>query len=298
MDRSKTIHSLRVQLAAARSPCRHASVATPLGMLRMGSIHEWIGPDTNAPSSGSGSAPGSAPRSAPRSASWSAPICVLVGLARAITKARHASGILLWVGARCHPTPQTLIARETHPATGQTRADRSLLDRSVFIDAPDAATRLWAIDVALRSSAIACVVGDAQHFDMAATRRLQLAAEQTGTVALLARPYAERRTLSAASSRWLVTPAPRVTAPHVHPSKERSRSPCWQIELLRQKGLGLDHPHDAKQAIQTPRDSHPSPLYMEWDHHACALIASSPLEHRPCVAPAEPQLPLRLAAGY
>jgi hypothetical protein len=222
---------------------------------------------------------------------------VLVGLARAISHARHESGILLWIGTRCHPTPQTLIAREPHAATGQTRTDRSLLDRSTFIDAPDAASRLWAIDVALRDSSVACVVGDAQHFDMAATRRLQLAAEQTGTIALLARPHAERRTLSAASSRWLVTPAPYTTTPDVHRGEGRPRSPCWRIELLRQKGLGLDQAHDAQQAPQRPRDSYASPLYMEWDHHACALIASSPLEHRSGVTPAEPRHALRLAAG-
>ncbi|MFO0874641.1 MAG: hypothetical protein U0575_11820 [Phycisphaerales bacterium] len=118
--------------------------------------------------------------------------------------------------------------------------DRTLLRASLFVDIaeriraggsnasgfgahePDA--RLWAIDLALRCTGVALVVADGRGLDMAATRRLQLAAEAGQTVGLLARAPDERATLSAAATRWLVRPAglhpplPRPTASISQPS--------------------------------------------------------------------------------
>ena len=55
-----------------------------------------------------------------------------------------------------------------------------VLDRCLFIDLPKRTAdrdRLWAIDLVLRSPAAGAVFADGCGFDMAATRRLQLAAE-------------------------------------------------------------------------------------------------------------------------
>jgi hypothetical protein len=100
----------------------------------------------------------------------------------------------------------------------------SLLPRSIFIDPPDDASRVWAIDLALRSSAADVVIADGSKLKMAESRRLQLAAARGRALGLLARPSWEGAELSAAATRWRVrrTPSP-------------SHAPRWIVELLRCK---------------------------------------------------------------
>ncbi|MHC5023559.1 MAG: hypothetical protein ACYTGG_06560, partial [Planctomycetota bacterium] len=104
-------------------------------------------------------------------------------------------------------------------------SSRLLLRRSLFVDPPDGAARLWAIDLAARCPAVAAVVADGRGLRLAHTRRLQLAAERSGSLVLLARPPGELRELSVAGTRWRL---------------ERTRSsganPRWRLELLRCKG--------------------------------------------------------------
>jgi hypothetical protein len=142
--------------------------------------------------------------------------------------------------------------------------DRTLLNRSLFINPPDLASRLWAIDVALRSPAVAMVIADGSRVDMAASRRLQLAAEASVAMALLARPAHELECLSAAATRWLVRPQPHI-ALHV-----TSARPRWSVELLRCKGVrpvGVS-PH-APSSVGTSAHVLPHALQrwaLEWDY--------------------------------
>ena len=70
------------------------------------------------------------------------------------------------------------------------------------------------------------MIADASGLSMAATRRLQLAAESGRSLALLARPPGERHELSVATTRWLVGWQPT-----------RLGRPRWSIELFRCKGV-------------------------------------------------------------
>ena len=160
-------------------------------LLRRGAFHEWFG----------------------------LPVAVLLGLVGAILPDVGQTRIL-WIGRRCWPYPPSLVGPS---------GDRQLLERSVFVDPPTRDERLWAIDVALRSSAALVVVADGAGLTMAGSRRLQLAAEAGGTVGLLARPPNERGELSAAATRWLVSPGP---VDGTNPAR-----PTWTVELLRRKGL-------------------------------------------------------------
>lgn len=109
---------------------------------------------------------------------------------------------------RHQPWPGTRSKKSSNAYTEEANpCDRSLLACSLLLDARDHAERLWAVDVCLRSPAVAAVIVDASGFDMAATRRLQLAAEsRQGALGLLVRPPHELSRLSAASTRWRVIP--------------------------------------------------------------------------------------------
>lgn len=223
-----TLASLRERLSVIE--CRTSTAAPiptgwhdldevfPSGGLIRNAVHEWIGLDPILAAS--------------HMSRWSPPLTVLVHLARqAIAMSlRDAAPLhLCWIGARIWPSAAALAGRG-----GST----DLLSRSLFVDAPDASARLWAADLALRSSAVLVLV-DGSGFDMAASRRLQLAAEAGGWLAHLARPPWERTELSSAATRWSI-------------ARERTEGdePRFGIRLLRSKGLRSMHALDRTFLVQ------------------------------------------------
>ncbi len=89
---------------------------------------------------------------------------------------------------------------------------------------------LWAMEEGLRAPVLAAVVGEVEKIDLAAARRLQLAAAASGTPALLLRPHADAAGPTAARTRWRLSPLP---GPAEGAVSDRSH---WQAELLRCRG--------------------------------------------------------------
>ncbi len=174
------------------------------GGLARGAVHEWFAAaDENGGDNVRGqSSPGHRGSHQP----WIAPLCILAHLAwQAVELSQSVQSRVLWIGRRCWPYPRVLVAA----GRSSRFAPSHLLKTSLFLNPPDRSTRLWAIDLALRSPAVALVIADGSGLDMAATRRLQLAAEAGlrgggGGIALFVRPPHEQRQLSAASTRWRV----------------------------------------------------------------------------------------------
>lgn len=173
------------------------------GGLAFGSVHEWLGvaPAVSAPR-----------RAAPE---WTPPLLILAHLAERASRAadgprRHT----VWVGRRVWLTGDALV-----------RA--GLLERALLLDPPDAGSRAWGIDAALRCPGVV-VVADGSGVTMAASRRFQLAAESGGALGLLARPPAETKRLSAAATRWLVAARPR-----------EGSALAWTVTPLRCRGAPL-----------------------------------------------------------
>lgn len=165
----------------------------PVRGLRLGATHEWLGYVTEGEEA------------------WLPPLTLLCLIAP------RAGSLSAFVGRRCWPCPTAL---------------GPLLGRSIFIDPPDDASRLWAIDQALRRPG-AVVIADAGRLNMAASRRLQLAAEAGGSLALLARPPWEHRVISAAETRWRVTPVGAGC------EDDPAGILRWSLELFRCKGAPL-----------------------------------------------------------
>ena len=181
----------------------------PQGLQR-GALHEWLGVAEVSP------------REKGRGAPWTPPLCLLVHLAwqalaypplpatcgvrgQVLTPLReNEGGVVVWIGRYCWPHPRVMVRREAGFNGAREAEGRMLLRRSLFADPSGTAARLWAVDLALRSPAVAAVVTDGRGFDMAATRRLQLAAESRRGMALLARPRDELSCLSVAATRWVV----------------------------------------------------------------------------------------------
>ncbi len=179
-------------------------------------------------------------------APWSPPIGMLLHIAQPDP---HSNPTTLWIGRELWPYG---------PALSQ------LAPASLFIDAPDAATRLWAAETALRSNAVGLVIADSRAFTRPATQRLQLAANAANSVCLLARPATEQRLLSAAASRWLISPA----SPH-------TQGHGWSAQLLRCKG-------------EQPSPHAPRVWRIVIEHETGAFRVSADVEHqsRPAALPA------------
>lgn len=106
--------------------------------------------------------------------------------------------------------------------------------RMVLVVLPDPATLLRAAADVVRCAAVGAVVIELwrrpRALDLTATRRLALAAEQSGVTPLLLRIEAEPDP-SAAQTRWSVSSAPSMALAAQAPGR-----PAFAVELLRQRG--------------------------------------------------------------
>jgi len=91
---------------------------------------------------------------------------------------------------------------------------------------------LAAMEEGLRHGFLGAVIGEVERCDLTASRRLQLAAEKAGVMALLLRqPSAQHEhTPLSAASRWRIAAAP--SAPHIIPQAGRAQ---WRLDLVRSR---------------------------------------------------------------
>lgn len=103
------------------------------------------------------------------------------------------------------------------------------------------ADALWALEEGLRCPALAAVLAEGPAPDFAQSRRLQLAAGESGVTALLLQPARDPLPASAALTRWRVAAAP--STPEGHESETVGETvgdtvgPArWRLDLLRARG--------------------------------------------------------------
>ncbi|GLR79676.1 ImuA family protein [Azospirillum oryzae] len=126
-------------------------------------------------------------------------------------------------------------------------------DRLVAVRAVRPVDALWAMEEALRCSALSAVLGELEGLDLTASRRLQLAAESSGVTGFLldlsaglsagASGGRNRRTegLSAAVTRWRLDAAPSLdgeedAAPRPAGGPPGLGRPRWSVALERCRG--------------------------------------------------------------
>ena len=108
-------------------------------------------------------------------------------------------------------------------------------DRVIHARAADDHAVLVVMEEALRHPGLAGVVGELWRLEMTASRRLVLAAEISGVMALALRRRREGRPeetgLTAAATRWAISPLPSSPLPVAGIGRAR-----WQVELTRCRG--------------------------------------------------------------
>ncbi len=106
--------------------------------------------------------------------------------------------------------------------------------RLIVVRAPAPRQALWVLEEALRNRRLAAVLGEVDGIDLAASRRLQLAA-RAGTPCLLLR-RGPAPGVSAAVTRWRVGPAPGDAAQPGHDPPHNLGASRWRVELVRCRG--------------------------------------------------------------
>lgn len=147
----------------------------------------------------------------------------IAGLAARAVMARPG-GTVLWA-----------LARRDLFAPGLAQAGLTP-DRLIHAEAPRDEDVLAVMEEGLRHGGLAAVVGEVGRAAMACARRLQLAAEEGGTMALMLRrwrkPGADPLAVpSVAATRWRIACVP--SAPLAFPGLGRAR---WRVALVRQRG--------------------------------------------------------------
>ena len=132
-------------------------------------------------------------------------------------------------------------------------------DRLIVARARHGDDVLWAMEEGLRSGVPGAVLGEPRRLDLAAGRRLQLAARAGGVACLVLRlPGKAKFETSAAVTRWRVAAAPSLP-PDDLPGLG---APCWRVELLRCRG-----------AV-------PQEWFLEWNNETCHFAVVSLLGER------------------
>jgi protein ImuA len=107
-------------------------------------------------------------------------------------------------------------------------------DRVLHAQAPDDKSMFLIMEEALRHPGLSAVLGEVFSLKMTQSRRLVLAAEKSGVMALVLRRGTSRMAETphnAATTRWCITPLPSARVPVAGLGRAR-----WQIELTRCRG--------------------------------------------------------------
>lgn len=127
------------------------------------------------------------------------------------------SGTSLWISASRKLFPPALKRFGIQP------------DRIIFIDLKNEKQVLWAMEEALKCAAITCVVGEIKDISFTASRRLQLAVEQSRVTGFILRNTTQKPNTTAFVSRWKISQLPSEPIDNL----PGIGLPNWRVELLR-----------------------------------------------------------------
>lgn len=128
-------------------------------------------------------------------------------------------GTIMWIGASRKIFPPALKNFGIQP------------DRVVFVDVQREKDVIWAVDEALKCGALSAVVGEVSDVQFTASRRFQLAVEQSEVTGFLLRHNTRPPGTTACVSRWKITSLPS----EVYDQLPGVGFPRWRVELLRMR---------------------------------------------------------------
>jgi protein ImuA len=156
-------------------------------------------------------------------------------LSRAIEAAAAQPGLIVWV-------MEDFLNHEAGLLYGPGLSHLGVpLHRFILVRAQTARQALWAMEEALKSRACAAVIGELRdarrHFDLASTRRLQLAARAGAGEALLLHDAPLRDLSTAAELRFEVSSRASLRVTSAAKRRPIPSHPAWGLKLRKQRGM-------------------------------------------------------------
>ncbi len=129
----------------------------------------------------------------------------------------RSGGVVVWVGPSSAVFPPGLKTLGVEP------------DRIIFIDLKKEKDILWAIEECLKCEGLAAVIGEISEISFTASRKFQLAVEQSRVTGFILRNNPRNLNPNACVSRWKITALPS-ELPDDMPGVG---FPRWNIEILK-----------------------------------------------------------------
>ncbi len=126
-------------------------------------------------------------------------------------------GVALWISSSRTIFPPALKHFSIDP------------DKIIFIDLQKQKDVLWSMEEALKCNGLAAVIGEIPEISFTASRRLQLAVEQSRVTGFIVRVNPRSLNITACVTRWKITSLPTVL-PGDMPGVG---FPRWNVELLK-----------------------------------------------------------------
>jgi protein ImuA len=129
----------------------------------------------------------------------------------------RSGGAGLWIGNGRKTFPMALTNFGIEP------------DRIVFVDLRHQKDLLWVMEEALKCEGLAAVIGEIPEIGFTASRRLQLAVEQSRVTGFILRHQPRTLTTNACVARWRINPMPS----DLESGLPGVGFPRWNVELLK-----------------------------------------------------------------
>jgi protein ImuA len=126
-------------------------------------------------------------------------------------------GLCIWISNRRTVFPSALQAFGIMP------------HRVIFIDLRTEKDVLWAVEEALKSEAVAAVVGELRELDFTQSRKLQLAVEKSRVTGFIHRHQPKAENTVTCVTRWKIEPVPGTN----HDGLPGLGLPRWHVQLTK-----------------------------------------------------------------
>ena len=138
-------------------------------------------------------------------------------VAAVLASLMRSGGAAIWISSSRLIFPPALKSFDIAP------------DKIIFIDLKKEKEILWAMEEALKCDGLSAVIGEMQELSFTASRRLQLAVEQSRVTGFILRHHSLSLNTSACLTRWKITSLPSVLSDDI----PGIGFPRWNVELLK-----------------------------------------------------------------
>jgi len=134
-------------------------------------------------------------------------------------KLLQETGVSVWISTRGNIFPPALTAFGIDP------------ERVIFVELRSDKQALWAMEEALKCTALSAVICELRELTFTQSRRLQLAVEQSHVTGFIHRYKPRSENTVACTTRWYIRPSPTAVDDDI----TGVGFPCWHVELQKVK---------------------------------------------------------------